>query len=135
MINDRVQVFHPNGTLAYQLGSEGQGPGEFYRPFGVAFGPGGIMAVADTGNHRVQVFHPNGTLAYQLGSEGQGPGEFVIPYGVAFGPGGIMAVADTGNSRVQVFHPPQGLPLAGAPPPRIVNPMLWGEPPWEICHP
>ena len=26
--NHRIQVFHPNGTFAYQFGSYGQGPGE-----------------------------------------------------------------------------------------------------------
>ena len=93
------------GTLAYLFGSYGRGLGEFYAPRDVAFGPGGIMAVADTGNHRVQVFHPNGTLVLQFGSYGRGPGELDIPHDVAFGPGGIMAVADTGNHRVQVFRP------------------------------
>ena len=93
------------GTLAYLFGSHGQGLGEFYAPRDVAFGPGGIMAVADTGNHRIQVFHPNGTLALQFGSHGQGPGELGFPHDVAFGPGGIMAVADTGNHRVQIFRP------------------------------
>ena len=55
--NNRVNLFHPNGTFAYAIGSSGQGPGEFNRPFGIAFGPNGLLAVADVGNHRVQFFY------------------------------------------------------------------------------
>lgn len=55
--NNRVNVFHPNGTFAYAFGSSGQGPGEFNRPFGIAFGPNGLLAVTDVGNHRVQFFY------------------------------------------------------------------------------
>ena len=85
--------------FAYQFGSYGWGPGELGYPAGVAFGPGGIIAVADYGNYRVQVFHANGTYAFEFGSYGQGPGDFGLPLGVAFGPGGIIAVAG-GNYRV-----------------------------------
>ena len=55
--NNRVSVFHPNGTFAYAFGSSGHGPGEFNRPFGIAFGPNGLLAVTDVGNHRVQFFY------------------------------------------------------------------------------
>ena len=54
--NNRVNVFHPNGTFAYAFGSSGHGPGEFNRPFGIAFGPNGLLAVTDVGNHRIQFF-------------------------------------------------------------------------------
>ena len=87
------------------LRAYGQAPGEFDRPIGIDFGPGGIMAVADAGNNRVQVFHPNGTLAFGIGSHGRDHGRFDHPLGIAFGPGGIIAVADHFNNRVQVFHP------------------------------
>ena len=55
--NNRVNVFHPNGTFAHAFGSSGHGPGEFNRPFGIAFGPNGLLAVTDVGNHRVQFFY------------------------------------------------------------------------------
>ena len=54
--NHRVQVFHPNGTFAFELGSRGHGPGQLFYPNGLAFGPNGLLAVADAGNHRIQVF-------------------------------------------------------------------------------
>ena len=55
--NNRVNVFHPNGTFAHAFGSSGHSPGEFNRPFGIAFGPNGLLAVTDVGNHRVQFFY------------------------------------------------------------------------------
>ena len=54
--NNRVQLFHPNGTFALEVGSRGSGLGEFAGPHGLAFGPNGILIVSDVGNHRVQVF-------------------------------------------------------------------------------
>ena len=109
--NRRVQVFHANGTPARTLGAPGPGglgdAGRLGNPDGVAFGPFGELAVADSGNHRVQVFHANGTPARTLGApgaHGPGDGQFYWPSGVAFGPFGEIAVADSGNHRVQVFH-------------------------------
>ena len=93
-----------SGTLAFEFGSYGQGPGEFLAPHNIAFGPGGIIAVSDATNHRIQLFHPNGTFAFELGSRGSGPGELQGPYGLAFGPNGLLAVSDIGNHRVQVFR-------------------------------
>ena len=54
--NNRVQLFHSNGTFALELGSRGSGLGELIGPYGLAFGPNGLLAVSDVGNHRVQVF-------------------------------------------------------------------------------
>ena len=85
-------VGYEPGEFAFDIAPHGSAPGEFGRPEGVAFGPGGIMAVADV--DRVQVFHANGTFAYEFGSRGSGPGEFEYPAAVAFGPGGITVVAD-----------------------------------------
>ena len=95
----------PTGaSYAFEFGSLGVGVGQFAAARGIAFGPGGVIAVADGGNHRVQVFHANGTLAFALGEAGVGPGKFYYPDGLAFGPGGVLAVSDMGNSRVQVFR-------------------------------
>ena len=102
--NDRVHVFHTNGTFAFAVGSHGRGPGEFRNPLDIAFGPGGLMAVVDHANHRVQVFHTNGTFAFQFGSHGSDTGHFTGPDAVAYGPSGRIAVADATN-RVQIFDP------------------------------
>ena len=65
-------------ALAFEFGSIGSNPGHLMAPSNVAFGPGGLMAVADTGNHRVQVFNSDGTFAFAFGMLGDGPGEFLL---------------------------------------------------------
>ena len=111
--NHRVQVFHPNGTLAFKFGSEGDADGQFKSPAGidVKYYPHDLpsnyrmIAVADTGNHRIQVFHPNGTFAFKFGSEGDADGQFKSPDDVLFlGVLRDIAVADTGNNRIQLFY-------------------------------
>ena len=96
--NDRVQVFHPNGTFAF----------DFMWPsvFDVAVGPDGRIHVAEGRNGRVQVFHPNGTFVFPVGWPGSFLGAFEHPLGVAVGPDGRIHVLDEYNhARVQVFHP------------------------------
>ena len=90
-------------VFAFEFG-HGLVTGNISTLYDVAFGPGGIIAVADLDNGHVLVFHANGTLAYWVGSYGQGPGGLDEPAGVAFGPGGILAVADRLNDHVHVFH-------------------------------
>ena len=114
--NDRVQVFHPNGTFAFSFGSHGAGDGQFDGLGGVSIGPSGMIAAADTDNDRVQVFHPNGTFAFKFGSRGAGDGQFRYPYAVSVGPSGMIAVADYHNDRVQVFGPNGTFAFALGPP-------------------
>ena len=54
--NNRIQLFHPNGTFALEVGSRGSGLGELHGPYGLAFTLNGFLVVSDVGNHRVQVF-------------------------------------------------------------------------------
>ena len=107
--NDRILVFHPNGTLRFQFGGSGTGDGQLSAPAGVHVGRDGTIYVADTGNDRVQVFHPNGTFAFGFGGSGTGDGQLSAPAGVYRLADGssqnAILVADTGNDRVQVFHP------------------------------
>lgn len=54
---NRVQQFRPDGTYTgTTIGSFGSGPGQFNTPMGLAFGPDGLLYVADAFNDRVQVF-------------------------------------------------------------------------------
>ena len=55
-LNDRVQVFTSDGRYLFGLGGSGRGPGEFWRPHGMAFDSQGHLYVADTSNHRIQKF-------------------------------------------------------------------------------
>ncbi len=52
---DRVLIYGLGPTPG-AWGSEGQGPGEFTNPDGVAVAPDGTVYVLDAGNHRVQAF-------------------------------------------------------------------------------
>ena len=105
--NDRVQLFHPNGTFALKFGTYGDGDGEFDSPEGVDFNNGnddGIF-VADTGNHRIQIFSLEGEFAGKLGSRGNGTHQFDSPRDVSDSYlSGLFYVADTGNDRIQIFR-------------------------------
>ena len=85
------------------FGGQGQGPGEFQDPRGVAVDAAGNIYVADTGNHRVQVFDAGGRYLRGWGQYGSGPGEFNEPWGIAVDGLGNVYVADTWNYRVQKF--------------------------------
>ncbi|MDH7489838.1 MAG: TIGR03663 family protein [Anaerolineae bacterium] len=85
------------------FGRQGQGPGEFQDPRGVAVDAAGNIYVVDTGNHRVQVFDANGRYLRGWGQYGSGPGEFNEPWGIAVDKEGNVYVADTWNYRVQKF--------------------------------
>jgi sugar lactone lactonase YvrE len=55
-LNDRVQLFTPEGKLVLSLGGSGKEPGQFARPHGMAFDSKGHLYVADAGNQRIQKF-------------------------------------------------------------------------------
>jgi len=89
--------------LVVAFGREGDAPGEFRGPFGVAIGPDGLIYVADDLGHRIQVFDRAGRLQRALGRHGTGPGELAWVDSVAVDLNGDLYVADTGNNRVQVW--------------------------------
>ncbi len=55
-LNDRVQLFTPEGKFLFGIGSPGKGPGQFSRPHGLALDSKGNLYVADAGNQRIQKF-------------------------------------------------------------------------------
>ncbi len=102
--NNRVSIFHHNGTYAAQFGEAGTGDGQFASPYGVATNSTHII-VADSLNHRIQTFYHNGTYAGQFGGPGTGTGngEFDNPLGLAITSTHIIVV-DSLNYRIQTFH-------------------------------
>lgn len=61
------QVFTGSGTFIQQVGSEGEGPGEFTRLPDLRVGPRDSIFVLDSGNGRLTVFSPDEyTLAYTV---------------------------------------------------------------------
>lgn len=91
------------------FGSNGNLPGQFNAPRGLAVAQDSSIFVADSLNHRIQHFSADGQLINYWGSfadlaAGEAPGgTFNEPWGIAIGPDGSLYVTDTWNHRVQKF--------------------------------
>ncbi len=94
----------PDGRLEYQWGSEGNGPGQFDFPYGLAVDDSDHLYVADSQNHRIQKFDPSGNFVAEWGEPGAYPGKMNSPYGIAVDPYGSVYVTDSYNHRVQKFN-------------------------------
>ena len=101
--NHRVVVFSADGRFLREFGAEGEGPGEFAKPTGVAVGPDGSVYVADYDLDRVQKFGRNGEFVLEWGHAGKGNREFRSPNGLAVDSAGNVYVADFYNKVVKVF--------------------------------
>ena len=71
VINNRIQVFSPNGSFLSVIGSYGTGDGQFDQPYRVAVDGAGNVFVADTYNHRIQKFSTEGITAVERAWWGQ----------------------------------------------------------------
>jgi uncharacterized protein (TIGR03663 family) len=121
--NDRVLVVDNAGAAVRSLGAapDGRGTAEerLQQPWGVAAGPAGEIAVADTWGGRVVVFDGAGRLLAAwgrfgalAGAPGGSPDEaeretplLYGPRGLVFDASGALLVADTGNRRLLRFSP------------------------------
>ena len=107
-LNQRVQVFAPDGTFVDSFGASGHGPGEFANPndddeqftadgpWGIEIDQEGNIYVADTWNHRIQKFGPDLDFVLEWGAD---EGLFG-PRDIAIDADGNLLVVDTGNKRV-----------------------------------
>lgn len=78
--NDRLVRLTEDLVLPQVFGESSSGRQKFLEPRGVATGPGGLVAVADTGNHRVVVLDPRRTGPWwTAGREGAGGHDFGSP--------------------------------------------------------
>ena len=57
-LNDRVQLFTPEGKYLLGIGGTGKEPGQLARPHGMALDSKGHLYVVDTRNSRIQKFAP-----------------------------------------------------------------------------
>ncbi len=76
-LNNRIEIFDPDGNFISAFGKSGDGPGYFSRPKGVAIDSDGHLWVADGMQDRVQVFSKDGSqLMISFGGHGLLPGQF-----------------------------------------------------------
>lgn len=84
-------------------GGQGDAPGQYNEPRGIAIDDKGNIFVADFRNYRIQKFDAQGLFVTSWGEDGDYPGQFKDPCGIAVDGKGRVYVADTFNNRVQVF--------------------------------
>lgn len=124
--HDRVQVFDPQLNHLFDIGSFGQGDGQFSRPQSIAIIDGELI-VTDACNHRVVVFDLDGKWKRNMGSVGSGPGQFRFPYGMDLDSDGNLVICEFGNNRVQKIDRKTGKSLG-----------IWGSPgrePGQLAYP
>jgi sugar lactone lactonase YvrE len=103
-INDRIQIFDPDGTFISMFGKNGDGPGTFARPKGVAIDADGHIWVADASQCRIQVFDREGHLLAYFGEPGFLPGQFGLPAGLFIDKNNRVIVSEQLKGRIQIFR-------------------------------
>lgn len=105
-----VTTFAGSGTPG-SLDSQGGNAG-FDTPLGLAIDSGGILYVADSGNHKIRKISTSGVVSTLAGSGASGStngtgnaGSFQVPHDVAVGPDGSVFVADSGNHLIRKITP------------------------------
>ncbi|CAF3462320.1 unnamed protein product [Rotaria socialis] len=102
--NNRIQIFNKHGQFLRKFGTQGNRPGQFDRPAGVAFDKQlHRVVVTDKDNHRIQVFTSTGEYIFKFGEKGTKPGQFNYPWDVAVSSTSQILVSDTRNHRIQLF--------------------------------
>jgi len=61
-LDHQIHCFAPDGQLTWRVGREGEGPGEYRSPVGLAWAPGGDLWVIDPGLQRATVLDRAGRL-------------------------------------------------------------------------
>ncbi len=126
----RITVCNLDEDYIGEIGSDGEGDGQWRLPTSIALDSKGNIYTADERLHRITIFDPSGAFAAKWGAHGSGPGEIDGPSGLAFDADDNLYVVDQRNDRVQKFSA-SGDPI-----------MQFGEPgsepgqfnrPWGVC--
>lgn len=103
-MNDRVEIFDPDGSFIRTFGKNGDGPGYFARPKGIAIDSDGHVWVADAMQNRVQVFDQHGRLLIWMGGPGLLPGQFSALAGLTIDKQNRVFTTEQYPGRVQMFR-------------------------------
>ena len=101
----RVTRCTTDGDYVGEFGGWGEAPGQFIWVTAIAFGPDGMLYLADENTHRISVFTPEGEFLRCRGEFGAGPGRLNRPSGIAFragrhaGSGGFPEPPDAAFQR------------------------------------
>jgi sugar lactone lactonase YvrE len=100
-------------AMSLLFGRQGESPGEFEGPMGVAVGPNGNVWVTDTGRSSVDEFSEAGQYLGHIGAFGTEhdpcTATMCFPFAVAIDSHGNVWVADTDDSRIKEFSESGGL--------------------------
>ncbi len=100
----RVVIFEPDGRLAGEFGTRGEGPGQFLLPTDVAVDEDGAIYVAEYGgNDRISKFGADLAYQFSFGRPGAEPGELQRPQSLLLDDDGTLWVADACNHRICHF--------------------------------
>jgi DNA-binding beta-propeller fold protein YncE len=103
LVNDRVQVFEPDGTFVRSWGGHGAEDGRFLDPHDVAIGTDGTILVVDGLRDDVQRFTPKGEWLETIGRHGTADGELDATGGIDVAADGSLLNADFGSGRIQAW--------------------------------
>jgi DNA-binding beta-propeller fold protein YncE len=104
-LNDRVEIFDADGNFISTFGKNGDGPGFFERPKGIAVDGDGHIWVADEVQDRLQVFDKDGHLLTYVGyKHGELPGQFQALVGVAVDKQNRVFTTEQFPGRLQEFQ-------------------------------
>jgi hypothetical protein len=105
LLNTRAVIFDvESGERLATAGSEGEGPGAFEHPSGLAFSDTGELYVSNSELGRITVLDRQGRYVRSFGGLGGGQGQFGGAEGLCFTTDGDLVVADSRNNRLQVFR-------------------------------
>jgi DNA-binding beta-propeller fold protein YncE len=93
-LNYRIQKVDAEGNPLMEIGSAGDGLGQFARPKGVAVDREGRLYAVDAAFSNVQIFNPEGQLLLVLGGAGGEPGKMYLPAKVKIDYDNVALFAD-----------------------------------------
>ena len=93
------------GKHLSDIGTRGEGPGQFNLPRDAVVGKDGVLYVVDGGNFRVQSFDKDGKHLKTFGAIGRQSGQFSRPKEIAVDAKGNIYVVDSAFGNFQIFDP------------------------------